>query len=240
MWAVSSGQWAVGSGLIINSHFRYLANTALNLNRAIEMKNATFLVLLCTLLVSCSDTGGNTDGSSGGESEMAQKEEKGDAAQIILTDSSIADIPLPFPREEMLPRLESAFEGYTVTKEIGQQDGPDFPLYEVMDGEETIMFFAMHWEDTFRLEAVHVQSSVVVDEYGNSVGDGLEGIWSVCRDELRSQRDYHGRVYAQCAGMRLLYQLEYDQNLPDTAAAGMFVIPEEEVSNWTITEIQWR
>lgn len=200
------------------------------------------ICVLCAILTGCAEPEGKADvgGSRGGESILMQGNETTSAGQIVLTDSSIAGVPLPFPREEMLPTLVSAFAGYTVEKEIGQQDGPDFPLYQVMDGEQTIVFFAMHWEDTFKLDAIHVQSSDVVDEFGISVGNGLEGIRTVCGDRLRTQRDYHGHVYAQCAGMRLLYQLENDQNLPDTAAVGMFTIRDEEISNWTITEIQWR
>lgn len=41
----------------------------------------------------------------------------------------------------MLTDLQNAFKGWTVTKEVGQQDGPDFPLYSIKTGNNESAFW---------------------------------------------------------------------------------------------------
>jgi hypothetical protein len=47
---------------------------------------------------------------------------------IILYEDRIKGVPLPFPAREMLADLTREFTWLQVTKETGQQDGPDLSI----------------------------------------------------------------------------------------------------------------
>lgn len=76
----------------------------------------------------------------------------------------------------MLNSLKKAFSTYTITKERGQQDGPDFPPYSLKHGTKEVLFFAMEWEDPLTLDRIIVKEPLVKDKYGLKVGDGYDKI----------------------------------------------------------------
>ncbi|MCP4180143.1 MAG: hypothetical protein GY756_20455 [bacterium] len=61
---------------------------------------------------------------------------------VVLSESKINDIDLPFPLKDMTKDLESLFHDCSIKKEVGKQDGPDFPLYSIKCGNKEIGFFA--------------------------------------------------------------------------------------------------
>ena len=166
--------------------------------------------------------------------------ESTDLDTITLYESRIDDINLPFPRQEMLTQLQESFEGLTVTKERGQQDGPDFPLYSLKDGDEEILFFGMDWEDTLKLNTVYVKQPLVKDEYGLIVGDGYQKIKDSRNGEVKTVTDFHQHTYAYVEGSNIKYVISGDVYLPDTVDFENLKFTEEQIKDWTIEYLIWR
>lgn len=160
-------------------------------------------------------------------------------SELVLFEDHIGAIPLPFPRQDMLPELREAFRPFTVTKEMGQQDGPDFPLYAVRDGSREVAYFSMDFEDTLALVELRITSAWISDEYGLSVGDNFSKIKKRRTDELDTYSDYHGHTYASIKSSQIGYEISDatpPANAPDDAMDQVSVsIPE----NWEITTVIW-
>jgi len=171
---------------------------------------------------------------------VVSSEEATRKRNFILTENSIADIPLPFPRKEMLNKVTNAFQNYQVTKEVGQQDGPDFPVYLVKYQEETVLFFAMNWEDTLKLDAVYIESPVVIDEYGLTVGRSLDNIKELRKGKLKTQEDYHNHTYMQVEDSHIIYELTRDESSPDTPDVNKTLEVVRQNASWEIAKIIWR
>src|SRR5688500_9152166 len=109
------------------------------------MKNVLLLFLSC-MCFSCQRNSMDGSAVESNESDTLRTNTVAQAAPgdtIILYEDRIETIRLPFEKKEMLAELKNEFAGMTVTKEMGQQDGPDFPLYSVNAGDNDICFFAM-------------------------------------------------------------------------------------------------
>lgn len=157
-----------------------------------------------------------------------------------LNENSIYGLLIPFKRIEMLDQIKTAFSGYEITKEMGQQDGPDFPLYSVKKGNNEILFFSMDWEDTLKLNEVYIKSSEVADEYGLKVGDGYQDIKSKRNKPIKTFTNYHQHTYAYTDSSNIMYEISGDVFLPDTIDFENLKFTEEQIKDWTIEYVIWR
>ncbi|NMM48919.1 DUF1131 family protein [Marinigracilibium pacificum] len=157
-----------------------------------------------------------------------------------LYENSIFGLVIPFKRTEMINSIRKAFDGYEITKEMGQQDGPDFPLYSVKKGDNEILFFAMDWEDTLKLNEIFIKSPYVIDEYGLKVGDGYQDIKSKRTDSIKTFTNYHQHTYAYTENSNIMYEISGDVYLPDTVDFENLKFNEEQIKDWKIEYIIWR
>lgn len=208
------------------------------------LARAIRLVLCLLMLMGCKQKASDKATPSGEDAETITEESivkeiptKND--ELVLFEDHIGTIPLPFPRKDMLPELRYAFKPLTVTKEIGQQDGPDFPLYSVKDGSREIAYFSMDFEDTLALVELRITSGGIADKYGLSVGDKFSRIKKRRTDELHTYSDYHGHTYASMKDSQIGYEISDSSppvNAPDDA---IDQVSDSIRENWEITTVLW-
>ena len=159
------------------------------------------------------------------------------ADSIVLYEDRIKSIALPFGRREMLPELKKEFKGLTITKETGQQDGPDFPLYSFKEGKNEICFFAMDWEDTLKLNEVYIKQPLIKDQYGLKVGDDYQKIKRLRNGNAKTYTDLHQHTFVYFENSKIMYEISGSVYLQDT---DNLEFTEEQIKDWTIDYILWR
>ncbi|MCH8329936.1 MAG: hypothetical protein IH946_00910, partial [Bacteroidetes bacterium] len=70
----------------------------------------------------------------------------------------------------------SVMTDFQVSRETGTQDGPDFPMVLVKDGETELFYFAMDHDDDGILNEVVIMDENVKDVYGLRIGDSYGDI----------------------------------------------------------------
>ncbi|WP_149303806.1 hypothetical protein [Pareuzebyella sediminis] len=203
------------------------------------------LVLLLTVLTACKQKASDNATPSGGDAERTVEESTTNETpttqgKLLLFEDHIGTIPLPFPRKNMLSDLREAFRPLTVTKEIGQQDGPDFPLYSIRNGSKEVAYFSMDFEDTLALVELRINSEWIADEYGLSVGDKFSKIKKQRKDKLNTYSDEHGHTYVSIKNSQIGYEISDTAppaNAPDDA---LDQVSHNIRENWEITTVIWR
>lgn len=159
---------------------------------------------------------------------------------VVLFESKINEIQLPFPKKDMVSDLQSLFGQYKILKEIGQQDGPDFPLYSIKHENADIVFFGMNDMDTLLLDNIYVQDSIIKDQYGLKVGDNLSLIKKNRGNGKIGFDPYHYHMYYYYDNSKILYELTGDLKPINADEIDSIVIEEEDIKDWKIEYLIWR
>lgn len=159
---------------------------------------------------------------------------------LVLSEHQFGHIPLPFPHLEVMASLKENFGGYRVSKEMGQQDGPDFPLYSVKNAHVEMAYFEMDWQDPKKMSAVYVKDPLIKDEYGLAVGDSYAKVKQLRGDLIQVQTDVHMHTYATIDGSNILYEIVSAGEITNTSDSGNRSLTEEQLRHWYIQRIIWR
>jgi len=159
---------------------------------------------------------------------------------LVIHENSISGIALPFERKEMITKLKDAFDGLNVKKEIGQQDGPDFMLYSLKNGNERMCFFAMDGNDSLSLTDVYINSPLIKDQYGLKVGDGYQEIKRLRNEKIEQYTGLHQHTYITIGRSNIMYEIIGYVSIPDTADMNNLHFTEEQIKDWKIEYIIWR
>lgn len=158
---------------------------------------------------------------------------------MVLTENSIGEIGLPFDKSVTVKSLQKAFPNFEISKEIGEQDGPDFPLYDVKNDDATVLFFAMNPESTNELDYVLIKSPIVQDKYGLRVGDSYQKIKEL-RGQVEHYTDYHQHTYVYATNSNIRYEINGDVTLSADTDFENIKLTEEQIRDFKITQILWR
>ncbi|MDB5258699.1 MAG: hypothetical protein JWM14_3394 [Chitinophagaceae bacterium] len=161
---------------------------------------------------------------------------------LILYEDSLNSIGLPLEKQEMLGLLKERLKPYTVKKEIGQQDGPDFPLYSVIKNKEELLFFAMNSEDTLHLDELYIKSPLVTDIYGLRVGDDYDSIIKKRKRNFKQYTNHHHHTYLYQDNSNISYEISGNGNesLPGDEDLENIQFTEAVLKNWKIEYVIWR
>lgn len=212
------------------------------------MKRIYFCVLAVTLcFASCSsktkDETTNKENVKSGqvsENNKSQTVVEENTSGVVLFEDRLGKVSLPFEHKEMLGELQKDLSDFSVTKEMGQQDGPDFPLYVIRNGEVQVGFLGMDWEDTLKLTEISVEQADIKDEYGVKVGDTYSKVSQLRKVTGKNYTDYHYHTYVYWEGSNILYELSGDPAMPDTADVETLHFADEQMQDWTVERIVWR
>lgn len=159
---------------------------------------------------------------------------------LVISENSLGEISLPFLQQDMLAPLMKAFDRYSVTKEIGQQDGPDFSLYSIRKGELELAYFEMDWENALELNAVYVKDPFIKDQYGLAVGDSFEQIQALRGGLIKTRTNFHEHTYAYLDGSNIIYEIDGDATMPTITDREEPTYTNEQLIGWRIQQIIWR
>lgn len=195
------------------------------------------------LIISCKEVPKKNSADSSKTDEQINDsvaEDKKESDEVTLYENRIDDIPLPFPKREMADELKRLFQPLTIVKEIGQQDGPDFPLYSLKNGKREMGYFSMDFEDTLQLTEVRINDPMVQDQYGLKVGDGYSKIKKLRSGELKTTTDYHMHTYVYFEGSKIFYEISGEPPPSQPIDPDTLKLTEGQLKNWTIESIIWR
>lgn len=210
------------------------------------MKNIFKSLILGFILISCGEgQKKNTGSASKNDLETENTSNSVDtnseeSKSIIIYENRLKEISLPFPRQEMLEQLKKSFKSFEIVKELGQQDGPDFPLYSLKKKETEICFFSMDSDDTLKLNEIIIKEPLIKDEYGLKVGDGYQKIRQLRSGEIKTYTDHHQHTYAYIDASNILYEISNTDFDADTVELENPKFTEAQLENWTIEYIIWR
>jgi hypothetical protein len=149
--------------------------------------------------------------------------------EIMLTETKLGDIELnKLTENNILKEIKSAFPDLQVTKTVGQQDGPDFNLYQITQSEHDIFFVSMDTHDTVNVHSLWTTNNIIKDKYGLSVGHKIEYAIEK-RPTLKFHSDLHQNIYATNKNSKIEYRLTGKfKALNDTA----FFAEDYSVEKW--------
>ena len=203
------------------------------------MNNLKFLFLILTAL-SCSEKRSSETKLTENQKVSTTIKAK-DFKDLVLYEDSLNGIKIPFEtNDNLLYYLQSKLNPYSVKKEIGQQDGPDFPLYTVQKEELEILFFVMDSEDTLKLNDIYINSPLVKDMYGLKVGDSYSEIKSRRKGNLQNYTDFHQHTFLFTDNSNIMYEITGDISLPANVDLDNIKLTEEKIKDWKIENILWR
>jgi len=158
---------------------------------------------------------------------------------LVLFEDSIAGVLLPFKKGfDCFNLIKQTFPDLKVEKEIGQQDGPDFPLFSIRNGNDLIIYFFMDIEDSTKLNEVVILDDIVKDEYDLKIGDSYEKI-KTKRADVQTFTDYHQHTYAYFDNSKIRYEINGQADLSENADMENLVFTEEQIRDWKIERIIW-
>jgi hypothetical protein len=157
--------------------------------------------------------------------------ESKDLKEILLTETKLGNTNLnELDGTNIKQNLELGFPSFEIKEEIGQQDGPDFRLYQVQYMNEDVFFISMDSYDSMLVQDIWTKNQKIKDEYGSFVGIAIDSILTK-RPEINFHSDLHYNIYASAKNSKIEYRLNGDfKSLNDSS----FVTEDFKVKKWQI------
>ena len=151
--------------------------------------------------------------------------------KLVLDENSLGDFKIS--KETLLSeeKLQKAFPNYKVTKKIGQQDGPNFNLYE-LGSDAMLMTQKTSTNNLFKIWCDH--NSKIVDEYGVAVETSFEELIKK-RPNLKHTTEQF-KTYLYQENSNICYQIQLlNYNSPDKKEYSI-----EEIKDSKVIAIIWK
>lgn len=202
------------------------------------MKKILILLLACFGFIQCNepDIPDNTIKTNPEDIELdtaMHVVEELKSLPIILGENDFGTLTLKKDRTLSIDTLMINFEGYSILKQTGHQDGPDYVYYEINKGERQLAFIKMHDEDQELLDRIQITDTTVFDEYGISIGTSYKEL-KLARPALESVVADHFRVFVTEVGSPLGYEIEGPFEGPDRME-----FTDEELAEWKVIRLIW-
>lgn len=163
--------------------------------------------------------------------------------KFLLSGGFLGDLDLiSLKHDRLKDQILEVFPNFTIEKNIGQQDGPDYIFYSVKDQGDELFVVRLDGNDSTLIDEVWISSSRIEDQNGLSIGSKLEDLQKEIKD-LRLNADFHQNVYASAPFSRLSYRLKVRsfQMLNDsTMLASDFSVKFWQIGNCEVEYIIWR
>jgi len=196
------------------------------------------IILLTLIFLSCKQTSSSDTKTRESISENKEIE----LTEILLIESKLGDLNLnKLSENNMLTEIKSAFPDFQVTKTVGQQDGPDYNLYQVTHSEQEIFFISMDSYDTTLVQDLWTNNKTIKDGYGISVGQKIEFALTK-RPNLKFHSDLHQNIYATEKNSKIEYRLTGNfKTLNDTTFfADDYSVEKWQTEGMEIEYLLWR
>lgn len=175
------------------------------------MKTIKFIIPLSVLLIISSCKTDNKSKTS--QEKKVQIEEKSveKKNKLILTEKTFGEFNLKKGMTLEESEIKKAFSDFEVSKNIGEQDGPNYFYYKI--GTEAILTTPNTESDTLSQVFINEQSKVI-DEYGIKLGMKYSDIEKKRPNMNISTEHYH--IYLYKEGSNIAYEISLENyNGPD-------------------------
>lgn len=154
-----------------------------------------------------------------------------DLKEILLTETKLGKTNLDDLEGSNIKQiLFKEFPAFQIKEEIGQQDGPNFKLYQVNYMNEEIFSINMDSYDSMLVQDIWTKNPKIKDEYGSCVGMIIDSILTR-QPDLNFHSDLHYNIHASAKNSKIQYRLYGDfKSLNDSS----FVAEDFRVENWQI------
>ena len=151
--------------------------------------------------------------------------------EILLTETKLGNTNLnELDGTNIKQNLKLGFPAFNIKEEIGQQDGPDFKLYQVDYMNEEVFFIAMDSYDSMLVQDIWTKNPKIKDKYGAYVGITIDSILTK-RPDINFHSDLHYNIYGSAINSKIQYRLNGDfKSLNDSS----FVAEDFKVEKWQI------
>jgi hypothetical protein len=168
--------------------------------------------------------------------------ESKDLKDILLTETKLGNINLnELDGTNIKQNLKLGFPAFKIKEEIGQQDGPDFKLYQVDYMNEEVFFISMDSYDSMLVQDIWTKNPKIKDEYGSFVGITIDSVLTK-RPGMNFHSDLHYNIYASAKNSKIQYRLNGDfKNLNDSLlVAEDFTVKKWQTEGMKVEYLIWR
>lgn len=162
---------------------------------------------------------------------------------FTLTNTHLGNLELTkLNVDELENQISEAFPNFQTERGIGQQDGPDYIYYSVLDRTEELFIIRLDGQDSTRIDEIWITSSRIKNQQGISVGNSLEELKSTIQ-KLQLNADLHFNIYASQPYSSISYRLKAGsiKMLNDsTMMSPDYTVQEWQIDNPDIEFIIWR
>jgi hypothetical protein len=155
---------------------------------------------------------------------------------LVLANDKLGALKLDGNTKLDLQGLRAVLVGLSVTENIGQQDGPDFVYYQVSDDKGEIFWIKAQDDDPNKIDAVHVTSPQIIDQFGLKIGSTYAEILRA-RPGVIVETDDHFHTYVGHPEENIAYELAVpyasDYDGPDRSPT------KPELERGVIEELIW-
>jgi hypothetical protein len=162
--------------------------------------------------------------------------------EIVLYETKIDSLDLPFPEKDMLSEIQNQFKPYTAERKIGEQDGPNYEYIEILRENKQVAFFDFNWENSNQLEEIRITNSAASDQYGVRVGDSYKELKIKRPQDFKNSTNYHQHTYLYSDDSNIYYELTGDFSLTSEMIENIedLKLTEQQLSTWMVEYILWR
>jgi len=161
---------------------------------------------------------------------------------MILYESSLGKIEMPIGLDLFLSKLQKNYS-YQVSKEIGQQDGPNYPYIKIENKDKTPLIYINYDGDKpDQLNDIHVLDSSITDEYGVKVGMNYDDVIKLRGNRFSNQSDYHHHTYLYDTTSSIFYEITGNFEVTEEMLESIenMVLNEEQLQKCSVARIIWR
>lgn len=172
--------------------------------------------------------------------------------EISFNMAGIGKIKLTNKMPITVEFLKNTFQSYSVTKEIGSGDSPDFYFFKVFnkDGDILCIYSFIEYEDynskkikapkadDINIDLLEIISPLITDKYGLNVGKTYEDIINLRGKNLALGDNHHDKYIG---GDNVYYNIWGEFDRKTEADVSPTDISNEQVKkyNWKIISISW-
>lgn len=190
-----------------------------------------FLAPLFMIITSCKTE--NKSNNANVKELVVHEESFQKDTRLILNENTFGKLKLEKGMPLLEPKLKEVFNDFSVTKNVGEQDGPNYYYYEI--GTEAILTTPDTENVTLSQLWIHEKSSVF-DVYGIKLGMTYTEI-----NEKRPTMDIkteHSHIYLYKKGSNIAYEMSLgNYNGPDKEA---YSIDDIMQANSKVISIIWK
>lgn len=161
---------------------------------------------------------------------------------LILTETNLGSIDLNSLNGSNIDSIiKSNYKSFQIKKEIGQQDGPNFKLYNVRIQNEDFFFISMDTFDSLLVQDIWTNNPKIKDKYGVHVSSSIQDVIQQ-RENLQFHSDLHYNIYASTNGSKISYRLSGNfKSLNDSLLINKdYSVNKNQITEMEVEYIIWK